>query len=55
MVRIPEETNALYGIAKKALLVQLQSYRQEYEMAGIYLIPVNLYGLADNSTWRPHT
>jgi GDP-L-fucose synthase len=44
----PEETNAPYGIAKKALLVQLQSYRQEFGMAGIYLIPVNLYGPADN-------
>ena len=50
----PDETNAPYGIAKKALLVQLQSYRQEYEIAGIYLIPLNLYG-PGNSTWRPHT
>ena len=44
----PEETNAPYGIAKKALLVQLQAYRQQYEMNGIYLLPVNLYGPADN-------
>jgi GDP-L-fucose synthase len=44
----PEETNAPYGIAKKALLVQLQSYRQEFGMQGIYLIPVNLYGPRDN-------
>ena len=44
----PEETNAPYGIAKKALLVQLQSYRQEFGTAGIYLIPVNLYGPGDN-------
>ena len=44
----PEETNAPYGIAKKALLVQLQSYRQEFGMQGIYLIPVNLYGPGDN-------
>ena len=44
----PEETNAPYGIAKKALLVQLQSYRQEYGMEGIYLIPVNLYGPGDD-------
>jgi GDP-L-fucose synthase len=44
----PEETNAPYGIAKKALLVQLQSYRQQYGLRGIYLIPVNLYGPADN-------
>lgn len=44
----PEETNAPYGIAKKALLVQLQSYRQQYDFNGIYLIPVNLYGPGDN-------
>jgi len=44
----PEETNAPYGIAKKALLVQLQSYRQEFGFRGIYLIPVNLYGPGDN-------
>lgn len=44
----PEETNAPYGIAKKALLVQLQSYRQQYGFNGIYLIPVNLYGPGDN-------
>ncbi|MFM7365426.1 MAG: NAD-dependent epimerase/dehydratase family protein, partial [Cuspidothrix sp.] len=37
----PEETNAPYGIAKKALLVQLQSYRQQYGFNGIYLLPVN--------------
>ncbi|HET9672022.1 MAG TPA: GDP-L-fucose synthase [Actinomycetota bacterium] len=44
----PEETNAPYGIAKKALLVQLQAYRQEFGMRGIYLIPVNLYGPGDD-------
>ena len=44
----PEETNAPYGIAKKALLVQLQSYRQEYGTRGIFLIPVNLYGPGDH-------
>lgn len=44
----PEETNAPYGVAKKALLVQLQSYRQQYEFDGIYLLPVNLYGPEDN-------
>jgi GDP-L-fucose synthase len=44
----PEETNAPYGIAKKALLVQLQSYRQQYGMNGIYLLPTNLYGPRDN-------
>jgi len=44
----PEETNAPYGIAKKALLVMLQAYRQQHGLNGIYLIPVNLYGPGDN-------
>jgi GDP-L-fucose synthase len=44
----PEETNAPYGIAKKALLVQLQAYREQYGLDGIYLLPVNLYGPGDN-------
>jgi GDP-L-fucose synthase len=44
----PEETNAPYGVAKKSLLVMLQSYRQQYNLNGIYLLPVNLYGPRDN-------
>ena len=44
----PEETNAPYGIAKKCMLVQLQSYREEYGTKGIFLLPVNLYGPRDN-------
>ncbi|MGB3536155.1 MAG: GDP-L-fucose synthase [Microcoleaceae cyanobacterium] len=44
----PEVTNAPYGIAKKALLVQLQAYRQQYNFNGVYLLPVNLYGPEDN-------
>ncbi|HAX79682.1 MAG TPA: GDP-fucose synthetase [Cyanobacteria bacterium UBA11372] len=44
----PEETNAPYGIAKKALLVQLESYRLQYGFNGVYLLPVNLYGPEDN-------
>ncbi|CAA9288048.1 GDP-L-fucose synthetase [uncultured Coleofasciculus sp.] len=44
----PEETNAPYGVAKKALLVQLQAYKQQYGFNGIYLLPVNLYGPEDN-------
>lgn len=44
----PEETNAPYGVAKKALLVQLQAYREQYGMNGIFLLPVNLYGPGDN-------
>jgi GDP-L-fucose synthase len=44
----PEETNAPYGIAKKALLTMLQAYRQQYDFPGIYLMPANLYGPGDN-------
>lgn len=44
----PEETNAPYGVAKKSLLVMLQSYREQYDFNGIYLLPVNLYGPYDN-------
>jgi GDP-L-fucose synthase len=44
----PEETNAPYGLAKKMLLVQTQSYRQQYGFNAIYLLPVNLYGPRDN-------
>ena len=44
----PEETNAPYGIAKKALLVMLQAYRAQYGLNSVYLIPVNLYGPGDN-------
>ena len=44
----PEETNAPYGIAKKALLVQLQAYRDQFGFNGIYLLPVNLYGPRDD-------
>ncbi len=44
----PEETNAPYGIAKKSLLVMAQSYRKQYGMNTIFLVPVNLYGPKDN-------
>lgn len=44
----PEETNAPYGLAKKALLVQAQAYRSQYGFNAIYLLPVNLYGPGDN-------
>lgn len=44
----PEETNAPYGLAKKMLLVQLQAYRDQFGLNGIYLLPVNLYGPGDN-------
>ena len=44
----PEETNASYGVAKKALLVMLQGYGAQYGLNGVYLLPVNLYGPGDN-------
>jgi GDP-L-fucose synthase len=44
----PEETNAPYGLAKKMMLVQCQSYREQYGMNAIFLLPVNLYGPGDN-------
>lgn len=44
----PEETNAPYGIAKKALLVQCQAYREQYGTNAVYLLPVNIYGPRDN-------
>lgn len=44
----PEETNAPYGIAKKALMVMGQAYRAEYGFNVIYLLPVNLYGPRDH-------
>ena len=44
----PEETNAPYGLAKKMLLVQSQSYRQQYGYNSIFLLPVNLYGPRDH-------
>jgi len=44
----PEETNAPYGLAKKMMLVQAQSYRQQYGYNAIFLLPANLYGPGDN-------
>lgn len=49
----PEETNAPYGIAKKALLTMCQAYRAQYGLNAIYLLPVNLYGPRDN--FHPHS
>ena len=45
----PEETNAPYGVAKKALLVGAQAYREQYGLKSIYLLPVNLFGPGDNA------
>ena len=44
----PEETNAPYGVAKKALLVGAQAYRQQYGLDSVFLLPTNLYGPRDN-------
>ncbi|WEL20548.1 GDP-L-fucose synthase [Halorhabdus sp. BNX81] len=44
----PEETNAPYGIAKKALLTQSRAYRKQWGFNSIYLLPVNLYGPGDD-------
>ncbi|MCA9070473.1 MAG: GDP-L-fucose synthase [Planctomycetaceae bacterium] len=44
----PEETNAPYGVAKKALFVMLDAYRQEYGLDSAVVVPVNLYGPGDN-------
>lgn len=48
----PEVTNAPYGIAKKALLVMCQAYREQYGVNAIYLLPVNLFGPRDNFDLR---
>lgn len=44
----PEETNAPYGLAKKMMLVQSQTYREQYGYNSVFLLPVNLYGPRDN-------
>ena len=44
----PEKTNAPYGLAKKMMLVQSQSYREQYGFNSIFLLPANLYGPGDN-------
>ena len=43
----PEETNAPYGIAKKAHLVHAQVNHQQYGQRFAYLIPTNLFGPGD--------
>ena len=44
----PEETNAPYGIAKKAAMVMLDAYQRQYGLKSTYVLPVNLYGPGDN-------
>lgn len=43
----PEETNAPYGVAKKALLVHAQANRAQFGQNCIFLMPANLYGPGD--------
>lgn len=43
----PEETNAPYGLAKKALLVHAQANRAQYGQNVVYVMPTNLYGPGD--------
>jgi GDP-L-fucose synthase len=49
----PEETNAPYGVAKRALSVGAQAYRDQYALNTIFLLPVNLYGPRDD--FNPET
>ena len=44
----PEETNAPYGVAKKALQVMCQAYRKQYDLHYAYLVPANMFGPGDN-------
>lgn len=44
----PEETNAPYGIAKKAIITMLEGYKKQYGLNSMVLLPVNLYGPKDN-------
>lgn len=44
----PEETNAPYGIAKRALLTGAEAYRKQYGLNVVTVIPTNLYGPHDH-------
>ena len=44
----PEETNAPYGISKKMMLVLTQSFAEEFDLNGVHLLMVNMYGPWDN-------
>jgi GDP-L-fucose synthase len=44
----PEETNAPYGVAKRALATGMEAYRAQYGLSGAYLLPANLYGPHDD-------
>lgn len=49
----PAEATAPYALAKKILLVQGQSYRQQYGFNSIHILEANLYGPGDN--FNPQT
>jgi len=49
----PEETNAPYGVAKKAAGQMLDAYRLQYGLRSAYVMPVNLFGPHDN--FDPHS
>jgi GDP-L-fucose synthase len=44
----PEETNAPYGVAKRAMFTMAEGYRAEFGVDSVCLIPANLYGPGDN-------
>jgi len=44
----PEETNAPYGIAKRALHTMLDAYHRQYGMKSAYILMANLYGPGDD-------
>ena len=44
----PEETNAPYGIAKRALLMGSMAYAEEFGLEAVNLLLLNLYGEEDN-------
>ena len=44
----PEEANAPYGIAKRIMHVQSESYKKQYNFNSIMLLLTNLYGPEDN-------
>ncbi len=44
----PEESNAAYGVAKRALFEMLRAYRRQYGFNGVALLPANLYGPGDD-------
>lgn len=48
MERVPRRDQRALGLAKKMMLVQAQSYRRQYGLNSIFLLPANLYGPGDN-------